>query len=119
MKRILLLFFAVSTACINITSAQFLSTFAGNGSNIFNSDYIPATTASINFPEGLAVDRYNSLLICDQNNRIRVVDSNGTITTIAGDGWYGDGGDSGLAFSAQVNSLRGIVINTNGAIYFS
>jgi sugar lactone lactonase YvrE len=63
-----------------------ITTVAGNGNRGFSGDGGTATSASLNLPEGLAVDSAGNLYIADyQNNRIRKV-SGGTITTVAGNG---------------------------------
>ncbi len=63
-----------------------ITTIAGNGSEGFSGDGGPATSASLGFPCGVAVDSAGNLYIADfENSRIRKV-SGGTITTIAGNG---------------------------------
>ena len=58
----------------------------GNGTPGFSGDNGPATSAQLNYPEGVAVDSAGNLYIADTgNNRIRKV-SNGVITTVAGNG---------------------------------
>jgi hypothetical protein len=74
---------------------------AGSGSfqGGFGGDNGPATSASLNYPEDVAVDSAGNLYIADtSNNRIREV-SNGVITTVAGSGAQGYGGDNGPAAS--------------------
>ncbi len=65
-----------------------ISTFAGTGTPGFSGDGGPAAAASLKLPTGLEVDRSGNLFIADtQNNRVRRVDSTGTIRTIVGDGY--------------------------------
>ena len=62
-------------------------TFAGTGRAAFGGDGGPATAADLNLPTGLAFDTAGNVYIADSgNNRVRKVSSNGTITTVAGDG---------------------------------
>ncbi len=66
-------------------------TIAGNGTPGYSGDGIPATEASLSTPQGLYVDASGNVYIADyNNNRIRMVDTNGIITTLAGNGSAGD-----------------------------
>jgi sugar lactone lactonase YvrE len=82
----------------------------------------PATTARLGNPAGIAFDADGNLIIADQkNHRIRRVDADGIITTIAGDGglYPPFGGDGGLAIDATLNDPQGIAIDPQGNIYFA
>jgi hypothetical protein len=82
-----------------------ITTVAGDGTPGFGGDGGPATTAQLNGPEGLSVNADGSFLITDHfNHVIRLVSSNGTITTVAGNGTAGFSGDGGPATQAQLNS---------------
>src|SRR6202050_2783969 len=73
-----------------------ITTVAGNGNQGFSGDGGPATKAELNEPFGIAFDPYGNLFIADSaNNRIRVLMTNGTITTVAGNGRAGYSGDGG------------------------
>jgi len=64
-----------------------LTTFAGTGTAGSGGDGGPAAQAQLNMPQGLAVDSVGNVYIADTlNNRVRRVDVNGTITTVAGSG---------------------------------
>ena len=87
-----------------------ITTIAGTGERGFAGDNGPATQAQLNFPAGVVVDSTGILYIADvSNHRIRKVDSTGTITTIAGTGTGGFGGDGGPATegAAQLSPWRG------------
>jgi hypothetical protein len=85
-----------------------ITTVAGNGNAGYNGDNRPATNSELNTPEGIAVDAAGNLYIADLfNNRIRKV-SNGVITTVAGNGAPGYGGDGGAATAALLNSPEGV-----------
>jgi hypothetical protein len=59
------------------------------------------------------------VIFSDQyNQRIRQVDTNGIITTIAGTGTAGFSGDGGPATAAMVNYPGSLVIDQNGNLYF-
>ena len=96
-----------------------LTLVAGNGYPGFSGDNGPATSAQLYNPYGLAVDSAGNLYIADvSNHRIRKV-SNGVITTAAGNGTYGFGGDNGPATSAQLSSLQGIAVDSVGNLYIA
>ena len=69
----------------------------------------PATSACLSSPSGVAVDEAGNIYIADtDNNRIRKVDTGGTITTVVGTGHAGYGGDGGLATDAYLNGPRDV-----------
>ena len=95
-----------------------IATVAGNGTNGSSGDNGPATSAQLR-AGSLAVDSAGNLYIADTlNNRIRKV-SNGVITTVAGNGSPGFGGDNGPATSAQLYYPGGIVLDSAGSLYIA
>ena len=77
-----------------------IATVAGNGFKGFFGDNGPATSAVLDQPGDIAVDSAGNLYISDPDNqRIRKV-ANGVITTVAGNGMFGFGGDNGPATTA-------------------
>lgn len=87
-------------------------TVAGTGTAGFSGDGLPATQAQLNHPGGLAVDRDGSLYIADTyNDRIRRVDASGTISTVAGTGVSGSGGDGGPATAATLFFPEGVAVD--------
>jgi serine/threonine protein kinase, bacterial len=97
-----------------------MTTYVGTGSSGFSGDGGKATEARLNVPAGLAFDKRGNLYIADRNNnRIRKVDTRGTITTIAGTGTAGFSGDGGPATQAQINLPSGIALDGKGNLFFS
>ena len=89
-------------------SADELFTIAGNGVNGYSGDAGPATAAQLNEPHSVAVDGAGNVYIADfENHVIRMIDTNGTISTIAGTGVGGYNGD-GIVRSASMSTERAI-----------
>ncbi len=103
-----------------IDTSGIVSTFAGNGSGGFSGDGGAATSASLQYPCGVGVDHFGNVYISDQTNcRIRKVDPSGIITTIAGTGSAGYGGDGGPASSASLYYPANVFPDNSGNIYIS
>jgi sugar lactone lactonase YvrE len=90
---------------------------AGVGSAGFSGDGGPATSAALAAPVALAVDAVGRLFVSDaDNHRIRRIDVDGTIATIAGTGVEGVTGDGGPALAATLVFPRGLGIDAAGAL---
>ena len=97
-----------------------ITTVAGTGDPGFSGDGGPATGARLNRPTGVAVDAQGNLFIADSFNfRIRKVSAAGIITTVAGIGTFGDGGDEGPATQAQFRDLQDIAVAPDGSLYIA
>lgn len=95
-----------------------ITTVAGTGSGTYNGDGIQATNASLAGPRGLAVDSLGRLFIADANHRrIRMVDTNGVISTYAGTGTTGFSGDGGPAAAAEFGFPSGVQVDSSGNVY--
>ena len=80
----------------------------------------PASEGRLAFPTGVAVNGAGNLYIADaRNHRIRKVDSSGTITTIAGTGEFGFGGDGGPATDARLALPNGMAVDGAGNLYIA
>jgi sugar lactone lactonase YvrE len=103
-----------------VTSAGVIATIAGNGTDGFSGDDGPAASAKLSMPECITVDSAGNLYIADRrNHRVRKVTPAGMITTIAGNGTYGSGGDGGWATSAQLETPYGLAMDSAGNLYIS
>jgi DNA-binding beta-propeller fold protein YncE len=87
-----------------------ISTVAGNGSAGYSGDGGPARAASFNEPYGIAVDRAGNIYVADRHNHcVRRIDAgSGVVTTFAGNGEAGSGGDGGPAARAQMVEPNGL-----------
>jgi sugar lactone lactonase YvrE len=100
-----------------VTPDGLISTVAGASSG-FAGDGGPAASARLAGPQGVTVDGSGNLYIADTGNRrVRKVTADGKITTVAGSGSAGSGGDNGPAVSAQLGEVRGIAVDSAGTVY--
>ena len=88
---------------------------AGTGQRGFSGDGGPATAAELNVPRGIAFDAQGRLYVADrENHRVRRVDLDGTIRTVAGNGRDAFSGDGGVATEAALNTPVDVAIAPNG-----
>jgi len=103
-----------------IDTQGIITTVAGTGRHGYNGDGIPAAEAKLSRPVAVAFDDADDLYISDENNyRIRMVDAAGIISTVAGDGRYGCGGDGGQATDASFKNPGDIMVAPDGSIVVS
>jgi sugar lactone lactonase YvrE len=103
-----------------VDPAGVVSIVAGNGAFGYSGDGGPARAAALNQPTGVAVDPAGNVYIADaSNNRIRRVDTSGVITTVAGTGVQGFGGDGGPATAAALNFPGDIAFGPASQLYIS
>ena len=98
-----------------------ISTVAGTGTAGSGGDGGAAASATLNRPSGVALDGAGNLYIADRsNNRVRRVDAaTGIISTVAGTGTSGFGGDGGAAASATLNRPSGVALDGAGNLYIA
>lgn len=97
-----------------------ISTVAGNGAASFRGDGGQATNASLNRPEGVALDSAGNIYIADTvNHRIRKVGVDGVITTVAGSGNNTYNGDTGPATLAALNYPKNVAVGAAGDIFIA
>ena len=103
-----------------VDTSGVITTVAGNGSYGYSGDGGQATAARLRRPEGVAVDSSGNLYIADsRSHRIRMVDTSGVITTVAGIGTNGISGDGGAATSASVGWPSDIKVDGSGNLYIA
>jgi DNA-binding beta-propeller fold protein YncE len=113
----------LSIICIGLSicaePALTITSPVGTGEKGFGGDGGPASKATLNQPFDLAFDKSGNLYFSDTgNHRIRMVSAkSGIITTVAGNGKKGFGGDSGKATDAMLNEPYGIAIDDEGNLY--
>jgi uncharacterized protein (TIGR03437 family) len=102
-----------------VTAGGTITTIAGNGTAGFGGDGGAPTSAQLNAPQGILVDASGNIYIADtQNARVRKISGN-TITTVAGSGTAGFGGDTGSATSAQLNVPIGLALDAANNLYIA
>ena len=98
-----------------ITTAGIINTVAGNGTSGYSGDGGAATSAELMQPSGVVLDGTGNLYIADQgNNRVRMVNASGIISTYAGNGTAGYSGDGGAATAAELSGPAIIVLDPAG-----
>ncbi len=92
-----------------------ITTVAGNGTNGYSGDGGMDANVELHYPFGVAVDAADNRFIADMSNqRIRKVDANGLITTVAGNGAWGYSGDGGAAPNASLANPSGVAVAVDG-----
>jgi gliding motility-associated-like protein len=98
-----------------ITPAGMVSTLAGSGNQ--GTANGQGTNAEFNEPWGLCADSIGNVYVADtRNNKIRKIDINGNVTTIAGTGNFGS--SNGAALSSTFGNPTGIEIDQNTGIIY-
>ena len=95
-----------------------ITTVAGCGRKGYSGDGGPAIAATLNEPYGVVADREANLYVVDRLNAcVRRVDGrSGVITTLAGTGQPGYGGDEGPASRAQLREPNGLALDGHGQL---
>lgn len=120
------LYFTANHSVYRLATNGTLTLVAGNSRAGFAGDGGPATRAQLNDPKGLAFDAAGNLYIADsQNNRVRMVDRNGVITTFAGNGSSSFGGgprsfnDGGPAINGLLHLPSGVAVDKSGNVFIA
>lgn len=104
-----------------IDNTGIITTIAGTGTQGYNGDNIPATSAQLDLVFGICVDDYGNVYFSDRYNyRIRKIDDNGIISTIAGNGTPGFYAQDGLpANTVSIGESYGLLVTKSGNVFFN
>jgi sugar lactone lactonase YvrE len=120
LSLVLLLRASAQGPVLNLSPGGTIHTVAGNGQSAFAGDGGLATSAALALPFALAADGSGNIYFADMNNhRIRRIDANGNITTVAGNGQQGFFGDGGSATSAALNHPSAVALDVSGNLYIA
>jgi uncharacterized protein (TIGR03437 family) len=102
-----------------VSVSGIITTLAGNGTAGYGGDGGKPASALLNSPQAIVVDTSGNVYFSDtQNARVRKI-SGGTITTVAGNGTAGYGGDGAAAASAQLNVPIGLALDAANNLYIA
>ena len=104
-----------------VSASGIISVIVGTGVSGYNGDDIPASDAQVNQPIGVAIDQHDNIYFAEHyGHRVRKVDAtSGYISTFAGNGNPGFGGDGGPATAAMLNYPDGIAFDHSGNLYIA
>lgn len=111
-----------------VTPEGVISTICGSSTAGYTGDGGPAADATLRGPRGQAappasridIDAQDRIYIADTGNHVvRIIDTDGTIRTVAGTGEAGYSGDGGPADEAQLNTPSDVEITANGILYIA
>jgi sugar lactone lactonase YvrE len=104
----------------SVSSTNIITTTVGNHMTVSYLGVMPsALSASLNVPYSVFLANGSIYITENNGNTIKMMASNGSVITIAGNGTAGYSGDGGLASSAQVSGPTDIKVTQNGNIYFA
>ncbi len=105
-----------------------IRTMCGKGTPGYSGDGGPALAAELKSPVGqsaapagrIAIDKDDRIYIADTGNHaVRRIDTDGTITTLAGTGQPGYSGDEGPATAAELDTPSDVAVARNGTVYIA
>jgi hypothetical protein len=92
--------------------------YAGNNTFMYSGDGGPATAAGLHGNARIVADTLGNVYIADATNqRVRMVNTAGIISTVAGTGVSGFSGDGGPATAAKLNNPYGLAIDKMGNLF--
>ncbi len=105
---------------LRISPDWMVTVVAGTGMAGSGGDDGQALDAEFRQPTDVYVDDHDNIYVADTgNHRIRRIGTDGTVTTVAGNGVAGGEGDGGLATEAQLNHPTGITMDAFGNLYIA
>jgi len=96
-----------------------ITTFVGTGVFGYTADGGVAAGSAIASPRQMTVGPKNTLYFVENTVYIRMVDGNGVLHTIAGNGQQGNTADGGSALSASFNDINGVAVDSQSNVYLS
>jgi sugar lactone lactonase YvrE len=97
-----------------IVSGAVVSTYAGSGQAGKSNG--PLTSASFNYPYGIAIDQSGNIYVSEiVNQLIRKISLNGVVSTFAGSGTTGN--NNGMGIASSFNEPSGLAVDAAGNIY--
>jgi len=112
------LYFGSIHSVFKVDQSGTLTRVAGIGRSGYSGDGGPATSAQLEYPDGIAVDAAGDIFVADKNaNVIREIAADGAISTFAGTGAAGFAGDGGPAAQALFNGPTGLAFDAVGNLY--
>ena len=103
-----------------VTKERIITPVAGNGEQGYNGDELPALEAKLNEPTELEIAPDGSLYIVEiRNDRVRMVDKDGIIHTVAGNGENTSEGDGGHPTEASFQMPWGIALRGDNEMYIA
>jgi sugar lactone lactonase YvrE len=103
-----------------VTTTGIIQTIAGIGTPGYSGDGLAATAAQLSLPRGITLDAAGNILFADSNNqRIRSINAQGIIQTIAGSGVQGIAPDDSAAASVSINTPRSVAVSSFNSPVFA
>ena len=95
-----------------------IESVAGDGARASGGDDGPALEASLGSPHDVSVDSEGSVVVTDtRHGRLRGIDDNGIIRSVAGTGFQWDGGEGAPARATSLFHVQAVVHAENGDVY--
>jgi uncharacterized protein (TIGR03437 family) len=103
-----------------VSPSGVITTVAGPGKNSSYGEGGPAVDPDLRLPTGIALDSEGNLFVSERgSNRVRKISTSGIITTVAGSGNGGYGGDGGPAVNALLAAPAGLTVDASGNLYIA